>query len=65
MKLPGFLGKRRFLQFQKIPLCIAERRKKRVSHFLQFQIVRIRTLRLRRAVFLHTGAAFQKALAAA
>ena len=64
-QLPGFLGKRRFLQFQKIPLCIAERRKKRVSRFLQFQIVRIRTLRLRRAVFLHTGAAFKKALAAA
>ena len=65
LKLPGFLGKRRFLQFQKIPLCIAERRKKRVPRFLQFQIVRIRTLRLCRAVFLHTGAAFQKALAAA
>lgn len=65
LKLPGFLGKRRFLQFQKIPLCIAERRKKRVPRFLQFQIVRIRTLRLRCAVFLHTGAAFEQALAAA
>ena len=64
-QLPGFSCKRRFLQFQKIPLCIAERRKKRVPRFLQFQIVRIRALRLRRAVFLHTGAAFQKALAAA
>ena len=64
LKLPGFSCQRGFLQFQKIPLCIAERRKKRVSRFLQFQIVRIRTLRLRRAVFLHTGAAFQKALAA-
>ena len=65
MKLPGFFGQRGFLQFQKIPLCVAEHCKKRASRFLQFQIVRIRTLRLRRAVFLHTGAAFQKALAAA
>ena len=65
LKLPGLLRQRGFLQFQKIPLCIAEHRKKRASRFLQFQIVRIRTLRLRRAVFLHTGAAFQKALAAA
>ena len=65
LKLPGFSCQRGFLQFQKIALCIAERRKKRASCFLQFQIVRIRALRLRRAVFLHTGAAFQKALAAA
>ena len=65
MKLPGFPCQRGFLQFQKIPLCIAEHRKKRVPRFLQFQIVRIRTLRLRRAVFLHTGAAFKQALAAA
>ena len=65
LKLPGFSGQRGFLQFQKISLCVAEHRKKRVPRFLQFQIVRIRTLRLRRAVFLHTGAAFQKALAAA
>ena len=65
MKLPGFSCQRGFLQFQKIPLCIAEHRKKRVPRFLQFQIVRIRTLRLRRAVFFHTGAAFKKALAAA
>ena len=65
LKLPGFLGKRGFLQFQKIPLCIAERPNEYIPHFLQFQIVRIRTLRLRRAVFLHTGAAFKQALAAA
>ena len=65
LKLPGFSCQRGFLQFQKIALCIAERRKKRVSRFLQFQIIRIRTLRLRCAVFLHTGAAFKKALAAA
>ncbi len=65
LKLPGFLGKRGFLQFQKTASGFTERHKKRVPRFLQFQIVRIRTLRLRRAVFLHTGAAFQKALAAA
>ena len=65
LKLPGFSCQRGFLQFQKIALCIAERRKKRIPRFLQFQIVRIRTLRLCRAVFLHTGAAFKKALAAA
>ena len=65
LKLPGFSCQRGFLQFQKIPLCIAERHKKRVPRFLQFQIVRIRALRLRRAVFLHTGAAFKQALAAA
>ena len=65
MKLPGFPCQRGFLQFQKIPLCIAEHRKKRVPCFLQFQIVRIRTLRLRRAVFLHTSAALEQALAAA
>ena len=65
LKLTGFSCQRGLLQFQKIALCIAEHRKKRVPRFLQFQIVDIRTLRLRRAVFLHTGAAFQKALAAA
>ena len=65
LKLSSFLGKRRFLQFQKIPLCIAERHKKRVPRFLQFQIVRICALRLCRAVFFHTGAAFKQALAAA
>ena len=65
MKLSGFLGKRRFLQFQKTASGFTERHKKRVPRFLQFQIVRIRTLRLRRAVFLHTGAAFKQALAAA
>ena len=65
LKLSGFSGQRGFLQFQKIALCIAEHCKKRIPRFLQFQIVRIRALRLRRAVFLHTGAAFKQALAAA
>ena len=65
MELPGFSCQRGLLQFQKIALCIAECRKQRIPRFLQFQIVGIRTLRLRRAVFLHTGAAFKKALAAA
>ena len=59
------MSQRGFLQFQKIALCIAKLRNECVSRFLQFQIVGIRTLRLRRAVFLHTGAAFKKALAAA
>ena len=65
LKLSGFRGQRGFLQFQKIALCIAECPNERIPRFLQFQIVRIRALWLRRAVFLHTGAAFQKALAAA
>ena len=65
LKLPGFSCQRGFLQFQKTASGFTERHKKRVPRFLQFQIVRIRTLRLRRAVFLHTGAAFKKALAAA
>ena len=65
LELLSRFDKHGLIQLQKIPLCIAERRKKRVPCFLQFQIVRIRALRLRRAVFLHTGAAFQKALAAA
>ena len=65
LNLSGFLGKRRFLQFQKTASGFTERPNEYIPHFLQFQIVRIRALRLRRAVFLHTGAAFQKALAAA
>ena len=65
LELLSRFDKHGLIQLQKIPLCIAERHKKRVPRFLQFQIVRIRTLRLCRAVFLHTGAAFQKALAAA
>ena len=65
LKLSGFLGKRRFLQFQKTASGFTERPNEYIPHFLQFQIVRIRTLRLCRAVFLHTGAAFKKALAAA
>jgi len=65
LKLSGFLGKRRFLQFQKTASGFTERPNEYIPHFLQFQIVRIRTLRLRCAVFLHTGAAFKKALAAA
>ena len=65
LELLSRFDKHGLIQLQKIPLCIAERHKKRVPRFLQFQIVRIRALRLRRAVFLHTGAAFKKALAAA
>ena len=65
LKLLSVLKQLGFFQLQKIPLCIAERRKKRIPRFLQFQIVRICALRLRRAVFFHTGAAFKKALTAA
>ena len=65
LELLSRFDKHGLIQLQKIPLCIAERHKKRVPRFLQFQIVRIRALRLRRAVFLHTGAAFKQALAAA
>ena len=60
LKLPGFSGQRGFLQFQKISLCITERPNECVPHFLQFQIVRIRALRLRRAVFLHGGTTFKQ-----